>query len=220
MPAPLYPSAEAQPSLALEIEQWSAGCRLVAGVDEAGRGAWAGPVVAAAVILPADVAMSEHLAGVRDSKTLLPAARERLDALIRSHATAVGVGMADARTVDSIGLLPATVQAMNQALAGLGLPPEHTLVDGPRLKGLNCAHSAVIRGDALCLSIAAASIVAKVARDRLMVELDRRHPGYGFAQHKGYGTEEHRAALQILGPCKQHRLSFAPLIALLPVPRT
>jgi ribonuclease HII len=219
MPPSRRPSAEPQPTLALEIERWSNGCHLVAGVDEVGRGAWAGPVVAAAVILPAEPCISEHLAGVRDSKALSPAARERLDILIRAQAAAVAVGMASARTVDDIGLLPATVQAMNQALAELGLQPDHILVDGPRLKGLTCAHSAIIRGDALCLSIAAASIVAKVARDRLMGELETQHPGYGFAQHKGYGTEVHRAALQILGPCEEHRMSFAPLIALLPVPQ-
>jgi ribonuclease HII len=217
MSSPQRRLAEPRPSLALEVEHWNSGFRLVAGVDEVGRGAWAGPVVAAAVILPAELSISEHLAGVRDSKALSPAARERLDVLIRSHAAAVGLGMADARTVDSIGLLPATVLAMNQALAGLSLLPEHTLVDGPRLKGLTCAHSAIVRGDASCLSIAAASIVAKVARDRWMCELETRHPGYGFAQHKGYGTEEHRAALQFLGPCEQHRLTFAPLLAMLPV---
>src|SRR5262245_36185419 len=126
MPSLRRSSAEPRPSLALEIERWNTGLRLVAGIDEVGRGAWAGPVVAAAVILPMELAVSEHLAGVRDSKALSPAVRERLDTLIRSHATAVGVGMADARTVDSIGLLPATVQAMNQALAGLSLWPEHT----------------------------------------------------------------------------------------------
>jgi ribonuclease HII len=214
------PPAEPVPSLALEIAHWNSGCRFVAGVDEVGRGAWAGPVVAAAVVLPADVSIADALAGVRDSKTLSPAARERLDLVIRSHAIAVAVGLADARDVDSLGLLPATARAMNQALAGLHLTPDHTLVDGLRMKGLTCDHSAIIRGDSLCLSIAAASIVAKVLRDRLMCALETTYPGYGFAQHKGYGTAEHRAALCRLGPCDQHRLSYAPLSAMLPFPQS
>lgn len=200
--------------MAAESDCWARGLSCVAGIDEVGRGAWAGPVVAAAIVLPKTPSISVALADVRDSKMLSPRQRERLDELIRAHAIAVGVGMVDPQIVDTQGLLPATACAMNDAIASLCLCPDHVLVDGLRMTGLAHAHTPIVRGDASCLSIAAASVVAKVARDRLMARLDTLHPGYSFAEHKGYGTATHRDALCRLGPCAAHRLSYAPVAAI------
>src|SRR5207248_6106201 len=180
--------ADAVPTLAREGEHWACGELCVAGIDEVGRGAWAGPVVAAVVVLPADPAIAGDLRGVRDSKAVPPPERERLAALIRDRALAAMVGTAPAAMVDRAGLLPTTAHAMNEALASLAMMPDHVLLDGPRLPGLVCPHTPIVRGDACCLSIAAASIVAKVTRDRCMAHLDTIYPGYGFAGHKGYGT--------------------------------
>ncbi len=202
------------PSLAYERAYWAQGAALVAGVDEVGRGAWAGPVVAAAVILPPGAAVAACLAGVTDSKKLSPRERERLAALILEYAVAAAVGLAPPQEVDRAGLLPATAHAMTDALAGLPHDPDHLLLDGLPLRALGRPHTAIVRGDALCLSIAAASIVAKVARDRLMGELDDIHPGYAFGGHKGYGTRAHAAALERLGPSPIHRLSYAPVAAI------
>ncbi len=199
------------PSLLFEQECWSRGQRHIAGVDEVGRGPWAGPVVAAAVVLPADPAIAEELRGVHDSKRLTPGERERLDAVIRRHATAVAVGVASPAHIDREGLLPATARAMERALAGLALAPDDILIDGLPLRHLAHPHRAIVRGDAACLSIAAASIVAKVARDGLMAGLDAIYPGYGFGRHKGYGTRVHYEALCRLGPCPVHRRSYAPV---------
>ena len=196
--------------LAYERELWAEG-RVVAGLDEAGRGAWAGPVVAAAVILPPDPdRLAEALAGVDDSKRLSPAARERLYDRIREvAATAVGVIPPD--VIDAIGILNATYRAMRAALAALAQQPDALLIDYlPRPLG-DWPQQRLVRGERASLSIAAASIVAKVHRDRLMVELDARYPGYGFARHKGYGTREHRRALDALGPCPIHRRSWKPI---------
>lgn len=202
------------PALSIEVAWWQRGQVQVAGVDEVGRGAWAGPVVAAAVVLPADRSIARVLAGVRDSKAVPPTERARLAALIVRHAAAVAVGMAGAELVDRGGLLPATARAMNEALAGLPMSPDHVLVDGLRMRGLAYDHTPLVRGDAICLSIAAASIVAKVTRDRLMAELDSTYDGYNFARHKGYGTAAHRAALCRLGPTPEHRLTYAPVAAI------
>ncbi|MGQ9841176.1 MAG: ribonuclease HII [Anaerolineae bacterium] len=200
--------------LAFEQALWAAGHLAVAGVDEAGRGAWAGPVVAAAVILPPDAAALAPLLGkVNDSKQLSPAARTQLFGLIQQHALAVGVGRAEAPFIDQIGILPATRQAMRDALAALGRPYDFVLLDYLTLPELAWPQRGIPHGDARSLSIAAASIVAKVTRDRWMTELDRAYPGYGFAHHKGYGTAAHRTALARLGPCALHRLSFAPVRA-------
>jgi len=206
--------ASAGPSLAYEQDCWGQGATYVAGVDEVGRGAWAGPVVAAAVVLPADAAIALALAGVDDSKKLLPARREQLAALIVAHAVTTAVGMASPDEVDQAGLLPATARAMERALAGLALDPDHVLLDGLPLRALGRPHTAIVRGDARCLSIAAASIVAKVARDALMARLDDHYPGYAFGAHKGYGTPAHVAALCERGPCPMHRLSYAPVAAI------
>jgi len=195
-----------------ERELWSAGYRWLAGLDEAGRGSWAGPVVAAAVILPPERNdVDSILRGVRDSKILTPHQREALFPLIYATATGVGVGMASSRFIDRRGIVAATRQAMAMAVHNLPLVPQYLLIDALKLPDLRLPQRALIKGDAHVLSIAAASIVAKVFRDRLMVALGNYYCGYGFAAHKGYGTAAHRAALQRLGPCAEHRMSFAPL---------
>jgi ribonuclease HII len=197
-----------------ERELWAAGYRWLAGLDEAGRGAWAGPVVAAAVVLPAERNdIDSLLYGVRDSKVLTPRQREALFPLIHKAALGVGVGMASSRFIDRWGIVPATRQAMAMAVHNLPLEPHYLLIDALKLPDVQLPQRALIKGDAHVLSIAAASIVAKVFRDRLMVALGDYYCGYGFAAHKGYGTAAHRAALQRLGPCTEHRMSFAPLRA-------
>jgi ribonuclease HII len=178
----------------------------VAGIDEAGRGPWAGPVVAAAVVLdPARVP-----AGLDDSKRLSAPRRAALFEALAACA-AVGVGLADVAEIDRLNIRRATHLAMRRALDALPTRPRHALVDGNDVPDLPCPATAVVGGDGLSLSIAAASIVAKVTRDRLMEALARSHPGYGFERHKGYGTALHRGALARLGPCAQHRLSFRPV---------
>jgi len=184
----------------------------VAGLDEAGRGAWAGPVVAAAVVLPPlDPDLRRRLAGVRDSKLLSPARREALLTTICEYALAYGVGAAPPAEIDRLGIVPATRKAMAQALEGLPLPPDYLLIDYLPLPEVPLPQHSLPKGDVHVLSIAAASILAKVSRDRLMIQLEQQWPGYGFAQHKGYGTAQHQAALRALGPSQVHRLSFAPL---------
>lgn len=200
-----------QPSLAEEAALWQAGYTRVAGLDEAGRGAWAGPVAAAAVILPPDAAVAGRLAGVADSKQLSAGQRERLFDLIVQEAAAWAVGLAQAAQIDAEGIAAATRGAMQAALAGLAPPPDFLLIDYVRLDRLATPQRSLPKGDSTVLSIAAASILAKVTRDRLMVELDQPHPGYGFRRHKGYGTAEHQAALRRLGPCALHRMTFQPV---------
>ncbi|MBE3582909.1 MAG: ribonuclease HII [Limnochordaceae bacterium] len=180
------------------------GYQLVAGIDEAGRGPLAGPVVAAAVVFPPNV----WIPGVRDSKTLSPQQREFLFPLIQRRALAVGVGVVDQDEIDRTDILRATLQAMQQAVAQLGLTPDYCLIDGLQSPVLPCPSHCLVGGDGCCFSIAAASIVAKVHRDRLMAEMDRRYPGYGFAENKGYPTPAHRKALAALGPSPIHRRSF------------
>lgn len=195
-----------------EQELWSAGYTAIAGVDEAGRGAWAGPVVAAAVILPADPAVLAPLVGrVNDSKQLTPRRRAVMFDLIRQVALAVGVGSSPAAAIDRDGIVPATQQAMAAALAGLGRRCDFVLVDCLTLPALAAPQRGIVHGDALSLSIAAASIIAKVTRDRWMCVQDAAQPGYGFARHKGYGTAAHAAALARLGPCPLHRRTFQPV---------
>lgn len=187
-----------------EREAWSQGLRLVAGVDEVGRGPLAGPVVAAAVILDP----ARRIAGLRDSKLLTEVQRKRLAEEIWAKALAIGLGEADSVTIDRINILEATRLAMRQALMRLPDPPQLILIDAVRLPALSYPQRAIIKGDRRSASIAAASIVAKVHRDRLMAEWDRHYPGYGFAEHKGYGTSIHQAALRRYGPCPLHRRSF------------
>ncbi len=197
--------------LAFERELWAAGRRAVAGVDEVGRGALAGPVVAAAVILPADPdALTPLLGRVDDSKALTAKQRDAVFEDILRVAVAVGVGRCEACDIDAWGIAPATKQAMRLALAALACPPDFVLLDFLTLPDLSCNQRGIPHGDALSLSIAAASIVAKVTRDRWMVEQEPLYPGYGFRQHKGYATEFHRDAIVRLGPCGIHRTSWAP----------
>lgn len=183
---------------------WARGFECIAGVDEAGRGPLAGPVVAAAVVLPADL----HVTGIDDSKKLTPARRDELFERISSEAVAVGVGSVSERVIDEINILRATHRAMGEAVRDLARMPDHVLVDGDPVPELGERQTAIHRGDEVSAAIAAASIIAKVTRDRLMLEYDLLYPGYGFAKHKGYGTPDHIAALTRLGPCPIHRRSF------------
>jgi ribonuclease HII len=187
--------------------------RHIAGLDEAGRGALAGPVVAAAVILPLDNPDLELILwGVDDSKQISAVRRAELFEIVRQTAVSYGIAAVDAAVIDAIGIIPATKQAMRGALSQLDPTPDYLLIDGRiRLSTIPTPQQSIIRGDSASLSIAAASILAKVSRDRLLVELDRQFPHYGFAQHKGYGTGQHRQALTDWGPCAEHRRSFAPL---------
>jgi ribonuclease HII len=179
----------------------------IAGVDEVGRGPLAGPVCVAAVILdPGNLPQ-----GLDDSKKLSASRREALSVEIFARALAVSVALAPAAEIDAVNIRRATLKAMARAARALAVAPQFVLVDGRDLPELSCPGRAVIKGDASSLSIAAASIVAKVARDQLMARLDRLHPGYGFADHAGYPTAAHRAALQQLGPCREHRRSYAPV---------
>lgn len=186
----------------------------IAGVDEVGRGALFGPVVAAAVILPECMGELAR-AGLKDSKQLPREEREVLDAMIRAMALAVSVAEIDAITIDRVNIYQATRMAMLAAVQGLPLAPDHLLIDAMRLDH-PCRQTKLIYGDALSLSIAAASVVAKVHRDALMRELDVAHPMYGLASHKGYGTPEHRRALKEFGPSALHRRTFAPVRAVDP----
>ena len=188
-----------------EARAWRSGVGRVAGIDEAGRGPLAGPVVAAAVILAPD----RRVASLADSKLLTPERREELFLVIHERALAVGVGVVDHETIDRINILEATRRAMTGALAALSVVPELVITDFVALPALPCPQRNLVAGDRRCASVAAASIVAKVTRDRLMLEADRRFPEYGFARHKGYGTVEHLAALDRHGPCPIHRRSFA-----------
>jgi ribonuclease HII len=187
-----------------EAQAWRTGLTRIAGVDEAGRGPLAGPVVAAAVVIAPD----RRVRGVADSKVLPPERREELFALIHERAVAVGVGVVDHLTIDRINILEATRLAMDQALAALALVPELIITDFVSLRACPCPQRNLVDGDARCASVAAASIVAKVTRDRLMRELDTEFPAYGFAKHKGYATAEHIAAIDRHGLCPQHRRSF------------
>lgn len=189
------------------------GFTFVAGLDEAGRGALAGPVVAAAVILPLDaVDLLEILSEVDDSKRLTAVARQTLYSTITHTALTYGIGICAATVIDEIGIIPSTKQAMLTAVAQLTPQPDYLLIDGRiRLKTTPILQQSIIRGDSHSLSIAAASILAKVTRDQLMIEMDNQYPDYGFARHKGYGTEYHRHQLEALGPTAVHRYSFAPL---------
>jgi ribonuclease HII len=185
----------------------SSGALLIAGVDEAGRGPLAGPVVAAAVILDP----RRPIAGLDDSKRLSAAKRGALEPRIMEDALAWSVAAATAEEIDRINILQAALLAMRRAVEGLGLQPDKALVDGNRCPALDCAAEAVVRGDATVPAISAASILAKVARDREMERLDGLYPGYGFAAHKGYPTRDHLSALRALGPSAEHRRSFRPV---------
>ena len=204
------------PTLEVEWRSWHSGLGHVAGVDEVGTGPLAGPVVAAAVVFPRPTSELESEAGipatfpagVRDSKTLTRKARERLEPGIRAVAAGVGIGVVEVGTIDRINIYQAGLKAMRLAVARLPTPPDLVLLDGRRLSDCPYPQTSFPKGDRDVYSIAAASIVAKTYRDRLMVELDRRYPEYGFARHKGYATAAHREALRRFGPCPAHRRSF------------
>jgi len=192
--------------LALESRLWDQGFQSVAGVDEVGRGPLAGPVVAACVVLPRDFSVPE----VNDSKKLTPAKREKLFGQIMQNARQVGVGIVTEKVIDRLNILNASLQAMYKAVSQLENPPDFILVDGnQRIPNLSLPQMAVVRGDSSSLSIAAASIVAKVTRDRIMLEYHQEYPEFNFADHKGYATKTHVEALRTFGPCRIHRRSFS-----------
>ena len=193
--------------LRYERELWARGVTRIAGVDEVGVGPLAGPLVAAAVILPCEVG----LRGVDDSKKLVRAQRERLSEQIRACAIAVGLGVVSVEEVDRLNTFWASIEAMRRALAALPVAAEHVLFDARRIPGLTVPQEPLVKGDRRSYSIAAASIVAKVERDAMMAALDRDFPEYGFARHMGYATQEHLAALDRLGPSPVHRRSFMPV---------
>jgi ribonuclease HII len=196
------------PDFAFEIQLWGQGTRWVAGIDEAGRGALAGPVAAAALVFPPDESLIPALEGVRDSKQMTPAQRELWAGRLQAVALAWGVGFASPQEIDALGIVPATRLAVARALEQLSLAPEHLLVDYLPLPEIPIAQTPLVKGDQRSLSIAAASILAKTARDARLRLLEREYPGYGLARHKGYGTPAHLAALERLGPCSIHRLTF------------
>ena len=199
------------PDLSLEKMAWAEGYCLVAGIDEAGRGAWAGPVAAAAVILPPNSPdLGRRLNGVRDSKTLSARQREEFYGIIQGEAIAVGVGMVDSEAIVGNGIIAATRQAMAKAIQMLAPQPDFLLIDYLRLPQMDYPQKNITRGDAKSLSIAAASIIAKVSRDRLMAKAAETYPGYGFERHKGYGTRVHQEALKANGISPLHRHTWAP----------
>ncbi|MGI6737395.1 MAG: ribonuclease HII [Anaerovoracaceae bacterium] len=195
-----------------ENELYRQGARYIGGVDEVGRGPLAGPVVAACVVMPPDF----DVPGIDDSKKLTPRRRERMAAVIRERATAYGLGQADEKVIDEINILEATKRAMREAVAAArvmlrercGGSLSWLLIDAVELDGIDCPQRALVKGDSRSLSIAAASILAKVTRDAMMVRMDERYPGYGFAQNKGYGTRAHYQGLRQQGPCPLHRRTF------------
>ena len=199
------------PNLTFERALWEDDKQWIAGLDEAGRGAWAGPVVAAVVIFPPITNLEQNLWGVRDSKQMNVHQREFWAEIIREHALAWGVGSAEHSEIDQLGILPATRLAMQRALGQLSESPDHLLIDALVLPNLNTPQTALIKGDQRSLSIAAASILAKTTRDALMRQEDDSYPVYGFSRHKGYGTRFHQQALAENGPCAIHRMSFRPL---------
>lgn len=196
------------PDLTCEEELWGEGVRFVAGIDEAGRGALAGPVSAAALILYPEPDLSKKLEGVRDSKVMTPAARQFWAARLRDTSTAFGVGFASHQEIDELGIVPATRLAVLRALQQLPVSPHHLLIDYFEMPELSIPQTSLVKGDARSLSIAGASVLAKTARDDLLCNFDLLYPGYGFAAHKGYGTAAHRRALTRLGPSPIHRRSF------------
>jgi len=190
--------------LCYEQKLWDRGVEFVAGVDEAGRGPLAGPVVAAAVIFPQNI----FIAGINDSKKLSSIRREELFHVIQKKALSFAVGIVDEKEIDRINILRATFKAMRMAIGGLSVHPDHLLIDGRPLPEKIYPQTAIIKGDQKSFSIAAASILAKVVRDQIMIKYDKDYPQYGFARHKGYGTKQHVKAIREYGPCEIHRKSF------------
>jgi len=202
----------ARPDLQFEEALWAQGLRLVAGVDEAGRGALLGPVAAAAVVLPSDqVDLFYRLEGVRDSKEMTPQERDHWAIEIKATALAWAVGFASAAEIDQIGIAPATRLAAGRALGQFTMEVEHILIDYITLPEVAKPQTPLVKGDARSLTIAAASVLAKTGRDAILVAMDTEFPGYGLAQNKGYATKAHRDAIATLGPCQQHRYTFSPI---------
>jgi ribonuclease HII len=200
-----------EPTLCFEMHLWNLGTRLIAGIDEAGRGPLAGPVSAAAVILSDDQSLCNKLHGVRDSKQMSPADREYWANFLKREAISFGTGFASPAEIDRLGIIPATYLAVQRSLSAMPVHPQHLLLDYFQLPDIMIPQTPIVKGDARCLSIAAASILAKTARDALMCEMDISYPGYGFSKHKGYATPGHLSALERLGPCPIHRFSFSPI---------
>jgi ribonuclease HII len=194
----LYPSSR------FEEEAFRTGARRIAGIDESGRGPLAGPVVAAAVIMPRGLAIP----GLNDSKLVSTQERERIFLEIQTKAVAIGIGTAPPKIIEEINIYQATRLAMAQAITQITPPPDYLLIDGPISLALEIAQRSIVKGDRLCASVAAASIIAKVTRDRIMMKLHEQYPVYGFDAHKGYGTLAHREALKRYGPCPVHRMTF------------
>ena len=190
-----------------ELRAYQRGFKVVAGIDEAGRGPLAGPVVAAAVVFPADYRNPE----IRDSKQLSPKQRERLYKVLKNDAVAVGLSVIEASIIDKINILQASLLAMKEAVLNLSIPADYLLIDGNKRIHISTEQETIVNGDNLCLSIAAASIIAKVSRDRIMEIYHRQYPQYNFLSNKGYGTREHRKAIKVHGCCKIHRQSFKPV---------
>lgn len=203
--------ANAFPTLSQERQLWGDGFERLAGLDEAGRGALAGPVVAAAAILPFNCALEGVWAAVQDSKQITPPRREQLAEQIQAQSVAWKLGVASAAEIDATGIAPATRLAMRRAVLALDPSPDHLLIDWVRLRALNIPQQSFTRGDQRVVSIAAASILAKVHRDRLLCQLHKAYPEYGFAGHKGYGVKAHLAAIARFGPCPAHRRTFSPM---------
>jgi len=196
------------PDLSIEQSFWMNGLTRLAGIDEAGRGAWAGPVYAGVVILPPELSLLDSLHGVRDSKLMTPLQRETWLPVIQQSSLAWGVGFASAVEIDEIGILPATRLAVLRAMQTLSITPEHLVTDYLKLPDIPIPQTPLVKGDRRCLSIAAASVLAKTSRDALMRQLGSEFPFYGFEHHKGYGTRQHQEAIQKYGLCAVHRHSF------------
>jgi ribonuclease HII len=200
-----------KPHLEYEKQLWSEGFQVVAGLDEAGRGAWAGPVYAAAVVLPNDDRICNLLSGVRDSKRMTPRQRQRWEGCIKSASISWAIASASNQEIDEFGILEATCLAMQRAIDEIINPPSYLLVDYIQIRDCKCPQLSIPKGDCLSLSIAAASVLAKTGRDAFMVQMDKKYPGYGFSRHKGYGTAFHNGSLQRMGPCQIHRVTFRPI---------
>lgn len=204
-----------KPHLQKEIALLKQGYRFIAGLDEAGRGAWAGPVVAAVVILPVgQTELVDTLNGLNDSKKLSPKKRDKFFGIVQQTALAIAAGMGSPELVDDINVLQATRHAMREALNQLTIAPDYLLLDHLKLPTVDLPQDSFPKADSISLTVSAASVIAKVTRDRLMIELSQQYPGYGFERHKGYGTRIHREALEKLGPCPVHRMSYRPIQAL------
>ena len=200
-----------KPDIKWERRLWEIGIQRIAGIDEAGRGALAGPVAAAAVILPPERNIAPALGGVRDSKQMTATQRKSWAQTIEEVALAFGLGFASPFEIDTLGIVPATQLASRRAIGALGILPEYLLLDYILLPDTDFSQTSLVKGDMRSLSIAAASVLAKTGRDAWMIELDAQYPSYGLADHKGYGTAAHREAIEQLGPSEIHRTSFAPM---------